>query len=129
MRHAVELAGGHETKKKPRERKDVSHYIRAWRDARGLSTAQLADKAGLSSSAISQLELGRSSYTQQSLEKIAKAIGVEPWQLLAHNPRSDFGEQFPEDLRPHLLRLVSDVQPCLVKALTDVWHLRSMPPR
>jgi addiction module HigA family antidote len=64
----------------------VTHHIRAWREHRKLTMDVLANSAGLTPSMISQLELGRTRYTQQSLEKIAVALGVEPWQLLADNP-------------------------------------------
>lgn len=65
----------------------VSHFIREWRQYRGLSIEQLANKVELSTSMISQLERGKSGYTQSTLEKVALALDCEPWQLLAcENP-------------------------------------------
>lgn len=65
----------------------VSHFIREWRQYQQLSIEQLAAKVGLSTSMISQLERGKSGYTQSTLEKVADALDCEPWQLLAcQNP-------------------------------------------
>lgn len=72
--------------KQIKPRREVTHCIRAWRQYRGLTMQQLSAKAGLTASFISQLELGRSSYTQATLEKLADALDCELWQLLGHDP-------------------------------------------
>jgi transcriptional regulator with XRE-family HTH domain len=70
------------------------HFIREWRKARGLNIPQLAAKTGLTGSLISQIEVGRSRYSQKSLETIAAALDCEPWQLLGIDPTSDSWELF-----------------------------------
>jgi transcriptional regulator with XRE-family HTH domain len=57
--------------------------LRELRTDRGLSQAQLAERAGLRQSTISELETGTSqSVAFSTLESLAKALGVEPGQLL-----------------------------------------------
>jgi len=63
--------------------RSVDHFIREWRQYRGLSIEQLAAKVKLSTSMISQLERGKTGYTQNTLERVAIALDCEPWQLLA----------------------------------------------
>lgn len=66
--------------------RDVTHFIRQWREFRRRTTYDVAADAGLTGSFISQLENGRSAYTQNSLERIAKALDCQPGQLLMCNP-------------------------------------------
>lgn len=66
-----------------------NHYIREWRKARGLNIPQLAKKTGLTGSLISQIEIGRSRYSQKSLEAIAAALHTHPGLLLYVDPTSD----------------------------------------
>lgn len=67
----------------------VVHYIREWRVHRGLSLDGLGEKAGISGSMVSQLERGRTTYTQVTLQKIAEALETQPWKLLAAGPDED----------------------------------------
>ena len=77
--------------KPPYERitREVVHCIRAWRNHRKLTMEQLAELSGISAAMISSLERGKSAYTQSTLEKLAKALQVQPWQLLACEPDND----------------------------------------
>ena len=47
------------------------------RKSKGLTQEQLANKAGLSASTISNIESGENSYTLRSLIRIAEALGYE----------------------------------------------------
>ena len=77
----------------PTLRRQGGHYIKAWRKHRKLSVPELAarinEKPGVSASMIAQLEQGRCGYTQKTLEKIARGLNLEPWQLLAGEPSED----------------------------------------
>lgn len=64
----------------------TGHYITAWRIHKEMTKDRLAHLAGLSPSMISQLERGAAAYTQRNLTKIAAALEIEPWQLLAYDP-------------------------------------------
>lgn len=68
--------------KAPRPR----HFIKEWREERGLTQEQLAGRIDKSPSAVSQLETGATRYTQGMLEAIASALAVDPGDLLSRNP-------------------------------------------
>jgi len=77
------------TIKKPtrvRITREVVHFVREWRKHQGLSVEKLGEIAGVSGSMISQLERGKTTYTQNTLEALAKAMKLQAWQLLACGP-------------------------------------------
>jgi predicted transcriptional regulator len=55
---------------------DGGNPIRVWREHRGLSQAELAARAGISASYLSQLESGRRDGTMEVLQSIATVLGV-----------------------------------------------------
>lgn len=57
-------------------------HLRGWRAAKGLSQQALADRAGSTQAAISQLERGRRVPTLRTLGRLAAALELEPAQLL-----------------------------------------------
>lgn len=63
--------------------KNIGFKIQFYRKKTGLSQEQLAEKCGLSYSTISHIEATQS-YTLSimTLYKIAKALNVEPYQIL-----------------------------------------------
>ena len=55
----------------------LSERINRWRESRsGLTKAELARKVGVSSAAVAQWESGDTEPTHDSVEAIAKAIGI-----------------------------------------------------
>jgi transcriptional regulator with XRE-family HTH domain len=68
-----------------------SHFIRAWRNYRGLSQEKLGSRIGVTHGAISLLERGKIGYTQQTLEALADALQCEAADLLWREPGSFFG--------------------------------------
>jgi transcriptional regulator with XRE-family HTH domain len=63
--------------------------VREWRNKLGLTQEQLAGRTPFSPGAISQLETGRTAYTQPMLEAISNALGVEPGDLISRNPYAE----------------------------------------
>lgn len=55
--------------------------IRAWREHLGLTQNDLADKLGISQSALSQMEAPDSKPQRATLEKVAAALGIQTDQL------------------------------------------------
>jgi transcriptional regulator with XRE-family HTH domain len=71
--------------------------LRLWRDSRGWTQQELADRAGYKTKGgISQLESGEREYTKESLERLAEAFGVEPWQLLLRPEQAEALKAFEE---------------------------------
>jgi transcriptional regulator with XRE-family HTH domain len=56
--------------------------VRRLRAKKGLSQKALADKVGISVSYVSMLERGQRSPPLETIEKVAKALGVPPASLL-----------------------------------------------
>lgn len=57
-------------------------HIKEWRDRRGLTQEQLADKAGISRGFLARLETARHDPKLSTLEKIAKALKIDIAKLL-----------------------------------------------
>ena len=51
--------------------------LRHWREQRGYSVRELAERAGVGFVTISRIENGRLSPTVAMLEKLAKALGIQ----------------------------------------------------
>ena len=64
-------------------------YFREWRDHRGLTQAQLAERMGTTKAAVSKMELGQNVYNQSSLEAWAEALQCEPSDLISRGPKAD----------------------------------------
>jgi transcriptional regulator with XRE-family HTH domain len=67
----------------PAHHKLLGESIRTKRRGRGLSQEKLAEKSDLSTVFISRVECGKESPTVDSLEKIARALGVKVRDLVA----------------------------------------------
>lgn len=76
-------------------------YLKEWRLKRGLTQEQLAEKAGMTYSNVSSIELGRSGYTEATLQKFAKALDCDPVDLITRAP----------DDEPDLWALWANAQP------------------
>lgn len=64
-------------------------FIRQWRQYRGLTLEQLADRIEMSAPALSLLERGQSGYQQSTLEALAEALQTDPASLLMRNPEDE----------------------------------------
>ncbi len=62
--------------------KRVSMRLKQYREARGLTQEQLAEKAGVSRAYVARLEIGRHDPPLSTLEKLAKALKVKVGRLL-----------------------------------------------
>jgi DNA-binding XRE family transcriptional regulator len=57
--------------------------LRAWREYLGLTQKEVADRAGITQAALSQMESGEQKMRKITREKLAAAIGLTPEQLAA----------------------------------------------
>lgn len=86
----------------------LGEHIRELRTTAGLSQAELGKAAGVTGSAVSQLESGLSKTPKaETLLKVAKALGVDPNQLLE---RSAVASQLASD-EQQLLNLYRALPP------------------
>jgi len=63
-------------------RERLSMRLKQFREARGWTQEQLAEKAGFSRAYIARLEIGRHDPTLSTLEKLAKALRVTVGKLV-----------------------------------------------
>lgn len=61
-------------------------FIRQWRKYRNLTIEKLADRIGMSNGNLSNIETGKTGYSQETLEDIAEALRCDPADLLMRNP-------------------------------------------
>lgn len=59
---------------------DFTH-LRAWREYLGLTQTEVAERAGITQAAFSQMESGETKLRKATREKLAKAMGLNPDQL------------------------------------------------
>lgn len=62
------------------------NHLRAWREFRGLSQQELAEKAGTSHQVIGYLERGRTQLSDKWLRRLAPVLDTTPGILLDHDP-------------------------------------------
>ena len=55
--------------------------VRAWREYLGLTQKDVADKMGITQAALSQMESGEKKLRKVTLEKLARALGIEVEQV------------------------------------------------
>ena len=73
------------------------HFIKQWREYRGLSQARLAarmeEEPGgdelISAMSLSRIERGIQPYSENLLNALSDALSCSPWELLSVNPEAD----------------------------------------
>lgn len=88
-----------------RAQRDLGAHLRRWRKLQQLSTAQVADRAGVSRQVISRMENGEGT-TLENFLRTARALGVLDGIVTAIDPMSDevgrlrADEHLPQRVRP-----------------------------
>ena len=75
---------------------DLGKRLRGLREARGLSQGDIERRSGLLRSYISRVEGGYTAPSLATLEKFAKALEVEPYQLLFRGEGRPAAPKAPE---------------------------------
>ena len=73
------------------------HFIKQWREYRGLSLERLANRMEkepggeqlISAMSLSRIERGRQPYSEELMNALSEALACEPWELLSVNPLMD----------------------------------------
>jgi transcriptional regulator with XRE-family HTH domain len=89
--------------------------IKYFRLQRGLSQADLAEKAGVSITFISNIERGNNYPLAGTICNLAKALNVEVWELFK-------GEVTPDESKDMVQRLSGDVKKWVNEALDNVFR-------
>lgn len=93
--------------KSPEPRQE--HFIGAWRDHRGLTLEQLAEKLGTTKQSLSRIEAGKQPYTQDSLEAMAIYLRCSTSDLLHTDPTKEKSDWSIFDLAPENQAKAKDV--------------------
>lgn len=89
--------------------RSVAESVSTWRRLRGLTQAQLADRAGTSRGVVRRLEAADGGVSAENLLRILRALGIQDLVTEALDPmRSDLGrlranEELPARVRPKRL--------------------------
>lgn len=78
----------------PRFRKPSPYratYLRQWREHRGLTLEQLAERVGTTHATLSRVERGMTPYSQPMLEALAEELTTDPASLLMRDPSDPEG--------------------------------------
>ena len=84
-------------------------YFREWREYRGLTQDQLAERMETNKGAISKIENGHSTYNQSSLEAWALALQCEPADLITRDPNSDDPQSLLATAAPAMQIAVTEI--------------------
>jgi transcriptional regulator with XRE-family HTH domain len=88
---------------------NIGDSVSTWRRLRGLTQAQLADRAGVSRGVVGRLEAADGGVSVENLLRILRALGIQELATDALDPmRSDIGrlraeQQLPVRVRPRQL--------------------------
>ena len=64
----------------------INNRIREWRKFRGLTLEQLADQTSFTVGALSQVETGRTGYSERLVEELAPILRCKPGDLISTDP-------------------------------------------
>jgi transcriptional regulator with XRE-family HTH domain len=71
------------------KRRTPRHFVRQWREHRGMTQEQLAEAVGKSRGLISQIESAGTDLTEDMIYALANAFRCAPWDILRTNPMTD----------------------------------------
>lgn len=83
------MPGKRKVNGKPSRRPLLRNYLREWREHRGLTLEQLAERANLSLGTVSGVELYRVDFTGKTLRQLAEALETTAASLIAGPPSED----------------------------------------
>jgi transcriptional regulator with XRE-family HTH domain len=99
-------------------RETFAQNLKINRRKRGFSQEKLAEKAGVSTHYIAILEIARSFPASEVLERIARALDIEIYELflVPHAPNAEFA-QFRQEIRGDIKQLCDEIKQTVDKAI------------
>jgi transcriptional regulator with XRE-family HTH domain len=102
-------------------RERVGARVRQLRKAGGLTQEQLARRAGMDYKYLGSVERGERNVTLENLERIVKALGVEPYDLFAFRADKRPTSKGGEDLLVNLVRRTDpSVRPLIIEVVQSI---------
>jgi transcriptional regulator with XRE-family HTH domain len=93
------------------------NHLRAWREHRGFTVAELAKKSGLGAQTIKELESGAMELSLKVLYPVADALSTTAGYLLDHEPDdvdprfAEAGRSIPKERRSQALEILKTFRP------------------
>lgn len=88
-----------------RASREVGSHLATWRRLRGLTAAQVADRAGISRPTLTSLEAGTGGTSLENVLRVARALGIMEGMVAALDPyESDVGRLRSEERLPQRVR-------------------------
>jgi transcriptional regulator with XRE-family HTH domain len=87
-----------------RSLRQIGEHLRTWRKLRGLTAAEVADRAGLAVTTVQRLENGKGA-TLENVARVARALGVMDALTTALDPyATDLGRLRADEALPERVR-------------------------
>lgn len=88
-----------------RTQRALSHSVASWRRLRGLTQAQLAERADVSRDTVRRLEAGDGGVSTENLLRVLRALGIQDLLTRALDPlASDIGRLRSDQALPRRIR-------------------------
>jgi len=91
----------------------LAQNMKAYRNALGISQANLAEKAGTSTHYIGMIEIGKNYPSPEMLERIAVALGIDTVDLFST------GKKLPETLKAHRKAALKDIKSLMARFIDE----------
>jgi transcriptional regulator with XRE-family HTH domain len=75
----------------------VGAYLRRTRERLGISLRAMSRMSGINPTSLSQYERDEVSFTVDSLQRVCKWYGIEPWEALAGKSKLEIYEELKKD--------------------------------
>jgi transcriptional regulator with XRE-family HTH domain len=95
------------------------NFIKEWREFRGLTQAQLAERLECSEASISRVETGKQNLTGDLRDAIASALAVDAASLEMRNPAEQEIWSLWDTARPAQKRQIIEIAKTLLKTGTE----------
>ena len=75
----------------------VGAYLRRTRERLGISLRAMSRMSGINPTSLSQYERDEVSFTVDSLQRVCKWYGIEPWEAIAQKSKLEIYEELKKD--------------------------------
>jgi transcriptional regulator with XRE-family HTH domain len=111
-------------------RRKVGARLRQLRKAAGLTQEQLGRRAGMDYKYLGSVERGERNITLDNLERITRALGVEPFEPFAFAVKADAPRPATDSILVNLVRRAGpDVRPLAMEIVQSLLRWAAAKPR
>ena len=114
-------------KRKPDIAKIIAANTKAYRAGLGITQFQLAEKAGISTTYLAELEVAKKAPSIDVIEKLCQALGIRPYELFIEDGVDDIQNESRASIRKYAKEASSVASKAVADALQELaeQHLNS----